>query len=185
VDALVKRCEHCNEAVVENKRGRPQRFCSDRCRQAHRKIAVTTENGLKYRPSRLSPKLASKATEVTKEFKPENPSPKTLPLRCERINDSTFKVTDGELTNVPASHGQWPGYRTTKALAWIIKLDSEAWLARCGNQICNPTSFNKAKSHALAMARGAEGDYFVADPIRELNQLQVRFLNSDEDAASD
>jgi len=185
VDALVKRCEHCNEAVSENKRGRPQRFCSDRCRQAHRKIAIVSENGLRYRPGRVKLKSAYQGIEVEAESKPENSSPKTSPLRCERINDSTFKITDGELTNVPASHGQWPGYRTTKALAWIIKLDSEAWLARCGNQICNLTSFNKAKSQALAMARGAEGDYFVADPIRELNQLQVRFLNSDEDATND
>jgi hypothetical protein len=185
VDALVKRCEHCNEAVAENKRGRPQRFCSDRCRQAHRKIGSTTEHGLRYRPGRTKPKTAVEVTEVAAEFKPGILSPKTSPLRCERVNDSTFKVTNGELTNVPASHGQWSGYRTAKALAWIIKLGSEAWLARCGNQICNPTSFNKAKSQALAMAMGAAGDYFVADPIRELNQLQVRFLNSDEDAAND
>ena len=42
MDAFVKRCEHCNEPVPETKRGRPQRFCSDRCRQAHRKIALRT-----------------------------------------------------------------------------------------------------------------------------------------------
>jgi hypothetical protein len=101
------------------------------------------------------------------------------------VNDSTFKIANGELTNVPASYGQWGGYRTTKAMAWIIKLAAEAWLARCGNQICNPTSFNEAKSQALALAKGAAGDYFVADPIRELNELQARLLNTDEDAASD
>jgi hypothetical protein len=38
MDAFVKRFEHCKELVPETKRGRPQRFCSDRCRQAHRKI---------------------------------------------------------------------------------------------------------------------------------------------------
>jgi hypothetical protein len=43
MDALVKRCEHCNETVSESKRGRPQRFCSDKCRQAHRKIGSTAE----------------------------------------------------------------------------------------------------------------------------------------------
>ena len=36
MDALVKRCECCNGPVPETKRGRPQRYCSDRCRQAHR-----------------------------------------------------------------------------------------------------------------------------------------------------
>ena len=105
-------------------------------------------------------------------------------LHCERINDCTFKITNGELTNTPASHGQWGGYRTTKALAWIIKLESDAWVARCGNQICNPTSFNEAKSQALAMARGALGEYFVERPIRELNGLQARLVDRDE-AAND
>jgi hypothetical protein len=34
------------------------------------------------------------------------------------------------------------------------------------------SSFNKAKASALEMAIGAIGDYFVSDPIRELNELQ-------------
>ena len=29
MDAFVKRCENCDEPVLETKRGRPQRFCSD------------------------------------------------------------------------------------------------------------------------------------------------------------
>jgi hypothetical protein len=60
---------------------------------------------LRYRTGRGKPKPASKATDDAKEFKPENLSPKTSPVRCERVNDSTFKITNGELTNVPASHG--------------------------------------------------------------------------------
>jgi hypothetical protein len=28
----------------------------------------------------------------------------------------TWKLTIGEMTNVPASHGQWGGYRTSKAI---------------------------------------------------------------------
>ena len=34
------------------------------------------------------------------------------------------------------------------------------------------------------MARGGDGDYFIKNPIRELNELQARLLDSDEDAAS-
>jgi hypothetical protein len=52
----------------------------------------------------------------------------------------------------------WRGYRTSKALAWIIKLESDAWLARCGNQVCGPSSFSEAKANAFAMAKGAPGD---------------------------
>ena len=185
MDALIKRCEHCNEAVAENTRGRPQRFCSDRCRQAHRKIGSTAENGPRYRVGRVKPKTGSQALEVGREFKPENLSPKPSPLRCERVNDSTFKITDGELTNVPGSHGKWAGYRASKALAWIIKLESDAWLARCGDQVCGPSSFGEAKASALAMAKGAHGDYIVRNPISHLNGLQARLLDTDESSGDD
>jgi hypothetical protein len=131
------------------------------------------------------PKTALEPFEVANEFKPENLSPKTSPLRCERVNDSTFKITDGELTNVPASHGQWSGYRTNKALAWIIKLKSDAWLARCGDQVCGPSCFNEAKANALAMAKGAHGDYFVRNPVSHLNGLQARLLDIDESSGDD
>src|SRR5262249_14731328 len=185
VDAFVKRCEHCNEAVAENKRGRPQRFCSDRCRQAYRKIGSTAENGLRYRTARVKPKNVSEALEITNEFKPENLSLKTSSLRCERVNDSTFKITDGELTNVPGSHGQWAGYRVTKAIAWIIKLEAEAWLARCGDQVYGPCAFAEAKTNAIAMAKGAHGDYVVRNPISHLNGLQARLLDVEESPGDD
>jgi hypothetical protein len=93
----------------------------------------------------VKPKSGLEASEIANDFKPENLSLKTSPLRCERVNDSTFKITDGELTNVPGSHGQWAGYRTTKALAWIIKLESDAWLARFSDQVCGPSSFSEAR----------------------------------------
>jgi hypothetical protein len=182
VDAFVKRCEHCNEALFDSQRGRPQKFCSDRCRQAHRKIGSTVGNGLRYRPGRAQPKSSFQVFELKVAFKPEILSPKSSPLHCERVNDSTFKITNGELTNVPASHGQWPGYRTTKAMAWIIKLEAEAWLARCGNQVCGPSSFSEAKANAFAMAKGAIGDYYVRNPISHLNGLQARLLDGDEPA---
>jgi hypothetical protein len=184
VDAFVKRCEHCNEPVPETKRGRPQRFCSDRCRQAHRKIE-STEVGLRYRTGRVKPKSVLEPSEVPNEFKPENLSPKSSPLRCERINDSTFKITDGELTNVPASHGQWSGYRTTKAMAWIIKLEVKAWLARCGDQVYGPSSFSEAKANAFAMAKSADGDYFVPNAISHLNGLQARLTDTSESSCDD
>jgi hypothetical protein len=124
VDTFVKQCIHCKKPIPENDRGRPQRFCSDRCRQAYWKIVPAAENGLRYRIGRLTPKSDSEAIEDAAEFKPEILSPKSSPLRCERVNEFTFKITNGELTNVPASHGQWAGSRTTKAIAWIIKLEA-------------------------------------------------------------
>jgi hypothetical protein len=179
-------CPSCGEPLPKKSRGRPQRFCSDACRQAHRKIALTSENGLRYRTGRAKQKSDSQTIELEAEFKPKNLSPKTdLPLQCEKVNEVTYKITNGEFTNVPASRGQWGGYRTTKALAWITKLGPDAWVARCGDHICNPTSFKEAKSQALAMARDAMGDYFVPNPIPELNQLEACFLSRHEDAESD
>jgi hypothetical protein len=119
-------------------------------------------------------KIALERSEIPNEFEPENLSPKTTSLRCERVNDSTFKITNGQFTNVPASHGQWSGYRTTKEVAWIIKLGSEAWLARCGDQVCGPSCFSEAKAKALAMAKGAPGDYQVSNPIAHLNGITAR-----------
>jgi hypothetical protein len=176
MDAFVKRCEHCNEPVPETKRGRPQRFCSDRCRQAHRKIAHTLESGLRYRIGPLKPTTASQATELLGEFKPENLSQKTN-LRFQRVNEVTFKLTDGESTNVPTSHGQWGGYRTAKAVAWVINIAPGQWLARCRDEASGPSSFNEAKANALAMARGACGDYFIENPIDHLNRLQARIAD--------
>ena len=98
------------------------------------------------------------------------------------MNEVTFKLTDGEGTNVPASHGQWGGYRTTKAVAWVINIASGQWLARCRDEASGLSSFNEAKANALAMARGARGDYFIANPIDHLNGLQARLLDRDGEA---
>ena len=98
------------------------------------------------------------------------------------MNEVTFKLTDGDVTNVPASHGQWGGYRTTKAVAWVINIGPDAWFARCGDEASGPSSFNEAKANALAMARGACGDYFIENPIDHLNGLQARLLDRDGEA---
>ena len=72
---------------------------------------------------------------------------------------------------MPPSHGQWGGFNTTLALAWVIDIGSTAgclpaWLARCRDQCrdrsCGPLPFNKAKAAAFAMLKGAAGDALVA-----------------------
>src|SRR6516165_5672339 len=178
MDALSKRCASCNEPLEGKTRGRLQRFCSDRCRQTHRKFASTTEKGLRYRTSRVTGKVGSQVTDLAGEFEPKNLSQKSH-LHFERVNEVTFKLTDGECTHVPASHGQWGGYRTTKAVAWVISIVPGQWLARYRNEASGPSSFNEAKTNALAMARGACGDYVIENPIDHLNGLQAQLLGSD------
>jgi hypothetical protein len=166
-------CEHCGALLPDKTRGRPQRFCSDAHRQAYRKIASAPEKGPRHRTGRPKPEVAPQDSDLPREFEPENLSQKTN-LRFERVNEVTFKLTDGEATNVPASHGQWGGYRTAKAVAWVIKIGPESWLARCRDEGSGPFSFTEAKANALAMARGACGDYFIENPIDHLNGLQAR-----------
>jgi hypothetical protein len=125
--------------------------------------------------------VGSQATDFAHEFKPENLSRKSH-LCFERVNEATFKLTDGECTDVPTSHGQWGGYRTTKAVAWVINVVPAQWLARCRDEVSGPSSFNEAKANALAMARGACGDYFIENPIGHLNGLQARLLDGDGEA---
>jgi hypothetical protein len=184
MDAFVKRCEHCNEPLLGTQRGRPQRFCSDRCRQTHRKTLRPPENGLRYRTGRGEPKLASQASDLLGEFEPENLSQK-IKFHFERVNEVTFKLIDGEATNVPASHGQWGGYRTTRAVAWVINIAPRQGPARCRDEASGPSTFSEAKANALATARGAYGDYFIENPIDHLNGLQARLLNCDGEAESD
>jgi len=73
----------------------------------------------------------------------------------------------------PGSHRQWAGYRTSKAIAWVICIAPGKWLARCGDRACGPESLSQAKANALAMAKGADGDYQIGDPIAHLNGLQA------------
>jgi hypothetical protein len=140
------------------------------------KSAPMPKMTLRYRTGRPKPKVAPQDSDLPREFEPENLSQKTN-LRFERVNEVTFKLTDGEATNVPASHGQWGGYRTAKAVAWVINIAPGQWLARCRKEASGPSSFVEAKANALAMARGICGDYLIENPIDHLNGLQARSEN--------
>jgi hypothetical protein len=180
MDMQAPHCEYCGALLPVKARGRPQRFCSDAHRQAHRKIASAPEKGPRYRTGRPKPKVGLQNSDFSEEFKPENRYQKTH-LFFEKVNNVTFKLTDGEATNVPASHGQWGGYRTTKSVAWVINIAPGEWLARCRNEVSGPSYFNEAKANALAMARGGPGDYFIENPINHLNGLQAHLLGSVSD----
>jgi hypothetical protein len=80
-------------------------------------------------------------------------------LRWVKVNECTWKLTDGEKSLTPASHGQWGGYHTEKAVAWVIEVGwpfgKTAWYARCGGNSYGPTDFNTAKKAALAFVTNA------------------------------
>jgi hypothetical protein len=119
------------------------------------------------------------ATVPEAKKRPPNPSR----FKFERVNEVTLKLTNGELTNVPASHGQWGGYRATKAIAWVICLVPGSWLARCRDMACGPSSVAKAKAAAMAMAKGTVGDYRIANAVAHLNGLTAQLSERFSDAA--
>jgi hypothetical protein len=79
-----------------------------------------------------------------------------------------WKLTGGEQTNVPASHGQWAGYRTSKAVAWVIDVGPEkpAWLARYKDQCSGPLPLREAKAVAQAMLRALAATIASRIPLR-------------------
>jgi hypothetical protein len=115
------------------------------------------------------------------EFCPKNPISEKQAPYFEQVNEITWKLTNGEMTNVPTSHRQWAGYRMTKALAWVINIgwvnSSSGCLARHRDQVCGPMSLAEAKAAAKGMMRGMPGEYTVTDPIGHLNGLAARLLD--------
>src|SRR5262249_12081116 len=100
-------------------------------------------------------------------------------LHFEQVNEVTWKLTNGEIRNVPTSHGQWAGFRTTKALAWVINVvtNSSAWLAHYRDRDCGHSLLNDAKANALTIVRDGVGDYTITDPIGHLNGLTARVID--------
>src|SRR5262245_38084340 len=102
-------------------------------------------------------------------------------LRFERVNEITWKLTNGEMTNVPACHGFWGGCRTSRAIAWVIDVgvNKSAWLARYKDQVCGPQSLTQAKAAALAMAKGRAGDYRIKNSTHHLNGIAARLFDKE------
>ena len=52
------------------------------------------------------------------------------------VNDVTWKLTDGGTSCTPTSFGQWGGYNTERAVAWVIEDGwpfAGSWYARRGD----------------------------------------------------
>ena len=123
-------------------------------------------------------KLASQDVENTSVLEARKRPPNPSRFKFEQVNEVTWKLTNGEITQVPASYGQWGGYRTTKAIAWVICIIPGKWLARCRDMASGPLSLPKAKAAAMRMAKGAVGDYYITNPVGDLNGLTARLMDS-------
>ena len=63
--------------------------------------------------------------------------------------------------------------------AWVIDLGYGHWMARCENEVCNPTNLAAAKRQALAMAKDADGAYRIGDSVGHLNGLAARLFDAE------
>ena len=66
---------------------------------------------------------------------------------------------------------------TAAAIAWVIQVEGK-WLARCKDQTTNPMPSTR-RIAAMAMAKGACGDYAVTNPIAHLNGIAARLLDAE------
>jgi len=156
-------CQHCGIEVESKQRGRPVKYCSDRCRKA-----ASREGNLRTKRQVLTDSTGlQKSLKKDKQKQsvacPESEFSKKKPLRFERVNEVTCKLTDGTYTDVPASPGKWPGYRTTKAVAWVIRLGPKRWRAICGDMASYTLPLAEAKTAAKRMVISGLYDYLVTD----------------------
>jgi len=93
-------------------------------------------------------------------------------LSFERVNDCTWKLTDGRGTNA-WSGNRGGGYRATRAVAWIMGIGSGLWVVRYRGKSSKPMKLPKAKIYALEMARGIRQGKVIADPIGRLHRLHL------------
>ncbi len=169
-------CQHCGTDLPSKQRGRPIKFCSDRCRKA------ASREGLNLRTKRQvltdSTGLQNRLKKSTQKHRvacPEIEFSENKPLRFERVNEVTWKLTDGTHTDVPASHGQWGGYRTAKAEACVMEVGPNQRAARCGDMASDPLPLAQAKKAAQRMVASGLHDYRVTDfGAPDLNNLAVQ-----------
>lgn len=160
------KCErpNCHNVVEQSRRGRRQRFCSDRCRKAVARSRTACPENAPKGPTADDPREANFRTKHRSEIndlqRPKNDLQKCS-LSLVRVNEVTYKLTDGKMSRTPASHGQWRGYDTERAVAWVWNLGwpfgRNDWYAFCGDEKIGPTDFNSAVAAARALANGVQG----------------------------
>ena len=157
------RCPVCERPVErQSGRGRQQKFCSAACRQrAFRRGVSCNENAPQW-VTADSPQIGNFVTKVCRENNGLEASQNDLEkakLFWIEVNDVTWKLTDGEISRTPTSSGQWGGYNTERAVAWVIDVGwpfgKASWYVRRGDNSYGPTNLSAAKRAAESFLSGA------------------------------
>jgi hypothetical protein len=93
-------------------------------------------------------------------------------LAFEQINEITLKLTDGR-GSIAWSGNRSGGYRTNRAVAWLMGIGNGRWIVRYRDKASKPMKLPVAKKYALEMVRGIRPGRVMADPIGDLNSMQA------------
>jgi len=99
-------------------------------------------------------------------------SGKDRTLAFERINEVTWKLTDGR-GSLAWSGDRSGSYRTSRALAWLMGIGGGLWIVRYRDKSSKPMKLPKAKVYALEMVKGIRPGLVIADPIGRLHRLHL------------
>jgi len=97
-------------------------------------------------------------------------SSKPRELAFEQINEVTLKLTDGR-GSIAWSGDRSGGYRTNRAVAWLMGIGNGRWIVRYRNKASRPMKLPAARKYALEMVKGIRPGTVIDDPVRELNRM--------------
>ena len=161
VAARAATCPICGDTFRLERNGRKRTTCSDRCRKEASRRQILSRNG-EQASLPTSAETVTKRPELDSEIsglQTQKTDLQKASLFWIEVNDITWKLTDGEISRTPASIGQWGGYNTERAVAWVIDTGGPArkslWYARRNDRSWGPTtSLARAKKAALGFVTG-------------------------------
>lgn len=155
-------CTDCGADLGRQARGRRRQYCSDACRKRAVRGRVACPETAPEAPIADSPSNAHFRTKLSNEtnaLRGQKTPLQKAGFYWTKVNNVTWKLTDGRPWRTPASVGQWGGYTTEWPVAWAIDtgwaVGQSEWHAHCGAKSYGPTSFALAREAALSLATGA------------------------------
>lgn len=163
LSTLSRRCLICGTPFTPARRS--QRTCTEACKKKLARTENRDGNSSKS-PSRLGlyrtpQKPQFSVSQVIEKIGGAVPVLDDLsepsPFVFERINEITWKVTDGVKIR-HAAGTYFAGADQRRALAWLMDIgwngDRQAWFVRVGDVSYGPTTFAKAKKAAVLILQG-------------------------------
>jgi hypothetical protein len=96
-------------------------------------------------------------------------------LDFQQVNEVTWKLTDGR-GSIAWSGDRSGGYRTTRAIAWLMGVGNGQWIVRYRHRASKPMRSAKAKAYALEMVRGIWAGKTLTDSIQNLHQETLKTM---------